>query len=537
MNRMLLIFFIVIFGWYSANGAKVLFVPCQHYSFFHAQAQLGQALAEQGHDVWILTLDENKSILPKTSVVKPLLFSLSSEARFGPMIENLMKSTPSGDRVFQLLFDHYFQNFGLYCEEIMQNVELMEIIGNTNFDIVIMDDLDELICMYMLPYRFEIPYISYTSDKTQSWYAGVTGLPSIEPDQSTLFSNRMSFWQRLQNLHAWIAAQTNPFSDAFSESHMKKYAPHRPQVSFTDIRRQSEMFLINQEVMCLDYPRVSAPNYQFLGAVSPEPAKSLVKGLDNFVAGAEHGIVVMSLGSHKAFQMVWKILREKMFRALGQLPQRIIVQYIYNDSENVPSNIKLMDWIPQNDLLAHPKTKLFITHGGKHGQNQAIFHGVPSLVIPCAFDQYYNGVRVESHSYGKYVRDKEAVTSEELYKMMLEIITNGSYSSNTRKCSKIIKSMPSPEENFVFWVNHVLDFGGDHLKPPSLKMPLYKVLMLDIIALYACLVVVGFYTLAFGSTFTYSWLFRKSTPQSHKRGKQGACPIEPHGLVIKDRLL
>ena len=35
---------------------------------------------------------------------------------------------------------------------------------------------------------------------------------------------------------------------------------------------------------------------------------------------------------------------------------------------NIPSNVKFMSWLPQNDLLAHNKTKLFITHGGINGR-------------------------------------------------------------------------------------------------------------------------------------------------------------------------
>ena len=34
----------------------------------------------------------------------------------------------------------------------------------------------------------------------------------------------------------------------------------------------------------------------------------------------------------------------------------------------MPSNVKFMSWLPQNDLLAHNKTKLFITHGGMYGK-------------------------------------------------------------------------------------------------------------------------------------------------------------------------
>ena len=40
-----------------------------------------------------------------------------------------------------------------------------------------------------------------------------------------------------------------------------------------------------------------------------------------------------------------------------------------NDKDfKMPSNVKFISWLPQNDLLAHNKTKLFITHGGMYGK-------------------------------------------------------------------------------------------------------------------------------------------------------------------------
>ena len=51
------------------------------------------------------------------------------------------------------------------------------------------------------------------------------------------------------------------------------------------------------------------------------------------------------------------------------------------DLKGVKKNVMLMDWLPQNDLLGHRNTKLFITHCGRNGQFESMYHSVPMVGI------------------------------------------------------------------------------------------------------------------------------------------------------------
>ena len=53
--------------------------------------------------------------------------------------------------------------------------------------------------------------------------------------------------------------------------------------------------------------------------------------------------------------------------------------------------------VPQQAVLAHPRTLLFITHCGMHGVLEAVHHGVPMVGMPVFIDQvrYQN----RTHAY------------------------------------------------------------------------------------------------------------------------------------------
>ena len=464
--------------------SKVLVVPFNHKSHISLFGGFGNALLEDGHEVWILSIEKFRKSIEKKKLV-PLLFHLPPEYDIGFKLEKFMEKNPTGEGLLEGVEQDMHIEFGRYCDEALGNKNIMNVIKNQKFDLVVMDGTMAFTCMYTIPYKYDIPFITVHGIQTVSWTAGVTGMPSIEPDIMLEVSNKMDFWQRLANLKIWWTVLNDPINEIHDQHFLQTYAPEKPWKSISAIQRDSEMFLLNYELLCLDYPRVSAPNYQFLGPGTAGVVKPLDKDLEEFVQGADHGVVVMTVGTFTAWQFTWRVMREKMFKAFGRLNQRVIVQYALDeDPGSVPENVLLLKWVPQNDLLGHPKTVLFVTHGGNNGQNEAIFHGVPMLVVPIAIDQRSAGVRMRAHSYGDYVNDLGKITSDELYDMMHEIISNDTYKTNIKKCSRIVRSMPSAHERFVFWVNHILEFGGKHLRPPSLDMPFYQVYMLDIIAFY-----------------------------------------------------
>ena len=95
------------------------------------------------------------------------------------------------------------------------------------------------------------------------------------------------------------------------------------------------------------------------------------------------------------------------------------------------SNVKASPWLPQNDILGHPNTRLFIGHAGMNGMMEAGYHGVPMICVPFFGDQFDNAVAAKHFGLAEIVY-KESITEENLAKAINTVLNNSrSVNSNT----------------------------------------------------------------------------------------------------------
>ena len=80
-----------------------------------------------------------------------------------------------------------------------------------------------------------------------------------------------------------------------------------------------------------------------------------------------------------------------------------------------------MRWLPQNDILGHRKTKLFITHAGAGGVAESVYHGVPMICSPLSHEQFGNARNVEYIGLGEVI-DVTTATVEQLVGMVNQVI-------------------------------------------------------------------------------------------------------------------
>ena len=257
------------------------------------------------------------------------------------------------------------------------------------------------------------------------------------------------------------------------------------------------------------------PNVIFVGGLSLRDVKPLGEPFKSILDNSRKDVILVSFGSVLASMPEETI--NKLLNAFSKMPYTFLFKHTDYQNKS-PANIKTFKWLPQNDLLAHPKVKLFISHCGQNSQMEGIFHGVPFICMPVRGDQFFNAARTKYHAYGKRLSIMH-FSEEMLVSAIEEVMNNATYRANVERASRIFRDRrETPKERAVYWIEHVIKFGGGHLRSYANEMPLYQYWMLDIMLFVSCVIVIAIF-----ATITCVWCtiskVRKVMRKIAKKGK------------------
>ncbi|KAM9475422.1 UDP-glucuronosyltransferase 2A2-like isoform 2-T2 [Clarias gariepinus] len=261
------------------------------------------------------------------------------------------------------------------------------------------------------------------------------------------------------------------------------------KMTFTDRLKNLLHYAIGADLWLMrvdfvfEFPRPTMPNVVYIGGFQCKPSSPLPDDLEMFMHSAgKHGVIIMAFGTR--LKGLEYDLSEIFASAFAFLPQRIVWRHAGPKPSTVSNNTLILDWIPQNDLLGHPKTKLFITHGGTNSIYEAIYHGVPMLAIPLMLDQFENMVRLKAKGIAEVLEltDLNINTLTESIKNLLD--EKQPYMENMREISSLHHDTPiKPMDSVIFWLEFVMRHkGAAHLRTESYKMPWYAYHNVDILA-------------------------------------------------------
>ena len=101
----------------------------------------------------------------------------------------------------------------------------------------------------------------------------------------------------------------------------------------------------------------------------------LLQDILSFIEGGEHGVMLFALGVSLIPSALPKAQVRAFFDAFRRLPQKVIMR-MEKPAEDieVPQNVLLGSFLPQQAILAHPNVTLYFGHGGVNGLMEAIYY-------------------------------------------------------------------------------------------------------------------------------------------------------------------
>ena len=104
---------------------------------------------------------------------------------------------------------------------------------------------------------------------------------------------------------------------------------------------------------------------------------------------------------------------------------------------SLPDNITIESWVQQKQVVA--QARLFITHGGLNSVHDALYHGVPLLIVPQSPEQMMNGLRVVDLGAGLMLKNA-SITKEALYSNTSRLLNDASYRQAAQKIGKSFRT-------------------------------------------------------------------------------------------------
>ncbi|XP_056135354.1 UDP-glucuronosyltransferase 2B13-like [Lampris incognitus] len=446
-----------------------------------------KALHSQGHSITVVRTTNswyvNEESLYYDSINIPV--EGTDENFIKPIIKNLidMERVKSFALNAQVdMFSAVYKVHMINCDiarNMLSDKSLMSTIEKSQYDLILTDPASGV--GILLSHYLKLPLVYNVRWATAGeGHLVIAPSPlSFVPVTSSGLSDKMTFVQRVKNMLFYMLVYLEgSLLNALYQTVCDEYFTG---VKFKDLLQSADIWLMRVDFV-FEFPRPTMPNIIYIGGFQCKPAEPLPQHLEDFVlSSGKHGVIIMSLGTFVS--ELPTDMTNKIAAGFAKLPQKVIWRHTGAKPATLGNNTLLVDWMPQNDLLGHPKVKLIVAHGGTNGIQEAIYHGVPVLGLPLVFDQYDNLLRLKDRGAAKILSLVTVDKDNNFLEGLQEVLHEPSYRTNMQRLSRLHRDQPiKPLDHALFWIEFVMRHKGTaHLRTESYRMPWYSYYSIDVI--------------------------------------------------------
>lgn len=239
---------------------------------------------------------------------------------------------------------------------------------------------------YFLAQKFNASLLLYfTGQVSLSWVDEAMGQPhntAFQPTPFLPFTSEMTFIQRTINTISnfffhHILRNILIFKRDYKI--LQKHFPNEDIPDLSELERKASLSMSFGHPLIMDGWRPMAPNHIHLGMMNCKEPKKLdpEDKIAKFLNDAKDGVIFVSFGSVFRASYMSDDRRKLFLNVFKGLKQKILWKWETEIMEDKPDNVMLSKWLPQQEVLAHPNVKLFITHGGQSSFQETLCHGKP----------------------------------------------------------------------------------------------------------------------------------------------------------------
>ncbi|XP_055910228.1 UDP-glucosyltransferase 2-like [Eupeodes corollae] len=500
----------------SANILGLMGIPSPSHHIWNSV--LLRRLAELGHNVTVLSVD-----MPKPQEkLPPNLHYIHLEKGYS-MYDSEFKfdiTSLIGIRPFDsipMFYDAGWKTcLGLSRSKGMK--QLLDYPDNFKFDLIFNDyTLGPMLLGFLHKFKYPplIGVSAYLNPPNTIDGMSSHNYPAYVPYHTTSFTGEMSFWQRFENtlLFMFDTAYRRliyyPKIDSIMRPYFSKDMP-----TLAQLEKHTKLSMVNSHPV-ITYIEPVPPNIIEIGGMQVLDAKPLPQDFENFLNNSrKNKIVMVSFGTNMKSTDFKDDQIDVILNAMEGLPQydfiwKFDVKYL---KKQLPGNVFVRPFLPQSDLLAHPKIKAFVTHCGALSTHESIFRGVPMIGVPLYFEQHRNiqrsilsGIAVEL--------DFRTMTTIELINAIKNVVESPQIAANIKRISAEFRDRPiKPLDLAIWWTEYLLRNPNPvHLESPAAKLNIFQANSLDI--LFVLWTFLALFTWITVKVLLLIW--RKLSPQSN----------------------
>jgi len=474
----------------QSSNIVVMPAPVVSSQYFNV-LEIAEEMARRGNEVKILS---TKYLKKRKSPVQHIEYELHGNADFIDDINKLSSAKKTSN-----LFGYFsigknaMELSYTSCIDILENNVTRNAIKEADMIVT----LSLMICGIYVADIYDKPFIVLHPGPLPAigTYAQVPLPPSYVPLAGSISSDKMNFLERTRTFI--FSNVKNVVMDfiftSYFRSLQEKFS-RKSLESFSYLFSKAEAYIVTVD-FAFEFVHPIMPNVFVTGPVTTKPANKLSTELENFMeSSGEHGVVVISFGS-AIMHLNHEVIRN-IIQAVSRLKQKVIWKIKLDAEVEIPENLKVVDWLPQNDLLGHAKTRGFVSHMGINGATEAAYHGVPLVAACIMSDSYGNTVKFTEKAKMAKPIDVYSASADTWLEVIEDVIYNSSYKENAMKASKLMRSWNRTSvQRAGDVIQYAVENGGHlpHLKSYANNLYWFQYHCLDVVLFLSTIGCFAFY--------------------------------------------